>query len=123
MMTLPLVIEAIVAVLLFVTSGYCVVLERRMRSFRSSQESLRTLVQELDTATARAELAVRGLGETTRATEVALDARLREAKNLTRSLALLTSRPPKPGARANTAPRARNGASAAPAAAEAARQP
>lgn len=87
-MSLAVLVEAAVGCLLLVTIAYCAVLERRIRSFRESQESLRGLVAELNAATARAESAVAGLATTTKAAEGALESRLREARTLSRTLAL-----------------------------------
>lgn len=88
MTSLPLVVEGLVAILLAVTAGYCALLERRIRTFRNGQESLRHLVADLDAATSRAEAAVSGLAATTREAESALEARLVEARSLSRTLAL-----------------------------------
>jgi cytochrome c biogenesis protein ResB len=88
MTSLPMIMEGLVACLLLVTVVYCALLERRIRTFRNGQESLRHLVAELDAATHRAEAAVGGLAATTREAEGALEDRLREARSLSRTLAL-----------------------------------
>lgn len=98
MTSLPVILEAVVAVLLFVTAGYCLVLERRIRSFRADQESLQRLVSELDSATRRAERAIAGLGQTTRDAQKGLDRRIGEARMLTRTMTAKTgSATEKPG--------------------------
>jgi len=89
MITLPAVIESLVAALLLVTLAFCILLERRLRTFRAGEESLRRLVADLAASTARAEQAVHGLGETTRAAEAALDHRIGEARALTNQLAFI----------------------------------
>ena len=89
MSVMPIVLESAVAILLAVTLGYCVVLERRMRVFRNDQEALRALVTELDEATERAERAVAGLSQTTRDVHETLDHRIAEARALTRSMAMI----------------------------------
>jgi len=88
MMTLPLVVEGAVVILLLVTICYCALLERRIRAFTNSSASLSHLVAELDRATKQAETAVGGLVLTTKSAEEALEGRLREARHLTRALAL-----------------------------------
>jgi hypothetical protein len=90
MITLPVVIEGIVALLLLVTLAFCILLERRLRSFRAGEASLRALVAELAVSTGRAEEAVRGLGETTRQAEAALDHRIGEARALVNQLAFVS---------------------------------
>lgn len=88
MTNLPLVVEGVVVILLLVTICYCAALERRIRTFRDGSENLARLVADLDRATARAEAAVGGLSMTTKSAEEALESRLREARHLTRALAL-----------------------------------
>ena len=88
MMTLPLVVEGAVVILLLVTICYCALLERRIRTFKNGSEALSHLVADLDRATRQAEAAVGGLSMTTKSAEEALESRLREARHLTRALAL-----------------------------------
>ena len=106
MNNLPLILESLVILLLAVTIGYCLILERRMRSFRDGQERLRGLINELATATARAEAAVGGLGVTTREAQAALETRINEARSLTRSLALASSNAGTGSSRSGAAQRA-----------------
>lgn len=105
MIELPVLLEGAVAVLLAITVGYCIVLERRMRIFNAGRESLELLVAGLDSATTRAERAVVGLSQTTGEAQVALEQRIEEARMLTRSLALMAS-----GAPVRAAPGRRGGA-------------
>ena len=105
MTNLPLILESLVILLLVVTIGYCLILERRMRAFRDGQERLRGLINELATATARAETAVGGLGVTTREAQAALETRINEARSLTRSLALASANAGKGPARNGSAQR------------------
>ena len=58
MTSLPLgmLIEALVAVLLLVTIGYCWILNRRLQRLRADEETLRATISELITATEIAEL-------------------------------------------------------------------
>lgn len=89
MIAMPILLESLVAVLLVVTLGYCVVLERRIRTFRQDQDDLRSLIAELDRATGQAEKAVLGLSVTTREAQESLDHRLNDARALTRSMAMM----------------------------------
>ena len=89
MTALPVFLESVVALLLVITLGYCFVLERRMRAFRSNQEALRTLICDLDSATGRAERAVAGLSLTTKEAQSGLESKINDARNLTRSLSML----------------------------------
>ena len=89
MIAMPILLESLVAVLLVVTLGYCVVLERRIRAFRRDQSDLRLLIAELDRATDQAEKAVLGLSQTTHEARESLDWRLNDARALTRSMTLM----------------------------------
>jgi hypothetical protein len=54
-------IEALVAVLLLITIGYCMLLNNRLKRLRSDEHSLRAVIAELITATEIAERAIGGL--------------------------------------------------------------
>lgn len=56
-----LIIEGLVAVLLLITIGFCVALNRRIRLLRSDEQMLRTVVADLNAATMRAEGAIANL--------------------------------------------------------------
>ena len=58
---LGLIVESLVAILLFVTIGYCVVLNRKLRHIRSDQNGLRDIISDLKETTATAEGAISGL--------------------------------------------------------------
>lgn len=75
-----LMIEGLVAVLLLVTIGYCVVLDRRLRRFRADEQSLKATISELITATEIAERAIAGLKLTVRECDQNLGERLRTAE-------------------------------------------
>jgi hypothetical protein len=72
-------IEALVAVLLLITIGYCVVLDKRLRRFRADEHSLKATISELITATEIAERAIAGLKLTVRECDQNLGERLRAA--------------------------------------------
>src|ERR1700742_4938500 len=58
---LGLMIESLVAILLLVTVGYCVVLNNRLKRLRADEHSLKAVIGELVTATEIAERAIGGL--------------------------------------------------------------
>ena len=59
--SLGLMIETLVAVLLLVTIGYCMLLNNRLTRLRSDEHSLKAVIAELITATEIAERAIGGL--------------------------------------------------------------
>jgi hypothetical protein len=58
---LGLMIESLVAILLLVTVGYCIVLNKRLKRLRADEHSLKAVIGELVTATEIAERAIGGL--------------------------------------------------------------
>ncbi|GGE84780.1 chemotaxis protein [Stappia taiwanensis] len=88
MSTLPvgLIIESLVAILLLVTIGYCVVLNNRLKRLRADEESLRATISELITASEIAERAILGLKATAGEADRTLGERLVEAERLSREL-------------------------------------
>jgi hypothetical protein len=64
--SLGLTIEALVAVLLMVTIGYCMLLNSRLKRLRADEHSLKAVIAELVTATEIAERAIGGLKHTVR---------------------------------------------------------
>ncbi|MBI5262072.1 MAG: chemotaxis protein [Bradyrhizobium sp.] len=59
--SLGLMIETLVAVLLVVTIGYCVLLNKRLKRLKADEHSLKAVIAELVTATEIAERAIGGL--------------------------------------------------------------
>jgi hypothetical protein len=64
--TIGIVIESLVAALLFVTIAYCVKLNKRLTLLRADEQSLKATIGELITATEIAERAIAGLKLTVR---------------------------------------------------------
>jgi hypothetical protein len=58
---LGLIIESLVAVLLILTIGYCILLNSRLKRLKSDEHSLKAVIAELITATEIAERAIGGL--------------------------------------------------------------
>lgn len=80
---LGLVVEGLVTVLLAVTVGYCVMLDRRLQRFKKDEGSIRQTVVELSLATERAEHAIAGLRNTVADADGSLSDRLRAAERFT----------------------------------------
>jgi hypothetical protein len=64
--SLGLMIEALVAVLLMLTIGYCMLLNARLKRLKADEHSLKAVIAELVTATEIAERAIGGLKHTVR---------------------------------------------------------
>jgi len=62
--SIGLMIEALVAVLLVVTIGYCMLLNKRLLRLKADEQSLKATIGELITATEIAERAIGGLKHT-----------------------------------------------------------
>ncbi len=81
-----MIIEILVAVLLMLTIGYCMMLNRRLKLLKADEHSLRATISELVTATEIAERAIGGLKRTVEDCEIGLGARLRSADRFTADL-------------------------------------
>lgn len=81
-----LVIESLVAVLLGLTIGYCVVLNKRLIRLRADEAALRGTIAELVTATEFAERAIKNLRSITQETNATLGEGLRASVDVTRDL-------------------------------------
>jgi Domain of unknown function (DUF6468) len=64
--SLGIVIESLVAVLLMLTIGYCMLLNSRLKRLKADEHSLKATIGELITATEIAERAIGGLKQTVR---------------------------------------------------------
>ena len=64
--SLGIVIESLVAVLLMLTIGYCILLNKRLQRLKADEHSLKATIGELITATEIAERAIGGLKHTVR---------------------------------------------------------
>lgn len=84
--TLAMIIESLVAVLLAVTIGYCVLLDRRLQRLRADEGQMRQTVVDLGLATERAERAIDGLRRTLADCDQSLAERLRIAERTTADL-------------------------------------
>lgn len=73
-------IEALVAVLLAITIGYCVLLNTRLRRLRADETQLKATIGELVRATEIAERAIMGLKQAAQDCDQTLAKRVREAE-------------------------------------------
>ena len=110
--SLGVAIESLVAILLMVTIGYCMLLNNRLKRLRADEHSLKATIAELITATEIAERAIGGLKHAVRdvnenlgnqlasATQMSqqMKKQLAEGDHLIRRLSKIVSaaRPPEP---------------------------
>jgi hypothetical protein len=78
-----MIINGLIAILLVLTIGYCMRLNRRLKLLKSDEQSLRATIAELVTATDIAERAITELKLTVEECEVGLAARLASGERLT----------------------------------------
>src|ERR1700684_416344 len=81
--SLGVAIESLVAILLMLTIGYCMMLNRRLKRLKADEQSLRATISELVTATEIAERAIGGLKLTVHECDMGLGERLRKAERVT----------------------------------------
>jgi ABC-type transporter Mla subunit MlaD len=84
--SLGVVIETLVAILLVLTIGYCMLLNRRLKRLKADEHSLKATIGELITATEIAERAIGGLKHTVRDVNENLGAQLTSATQLSEQL-------------------------------------
>ena len=83
---LGLIIESLVAVLLLLTIGFCLLLNNRLKKLKADEQTLKGTISELITATEIAERAIAGLKMTVRDCDLNLSERLRAGDHLAREL-------------------------------------
>ena len=81
-----IVIESLVAVLLLLTIGYCILLNARLKRLKADEHSLKATIGELITATEIAERAIGGLKLTVRDVNENLGNQLTSAAQLSQQL-------------------------------------
>lgn len=82
-----LAIESLVAVLLLLTIGYCMLLNSRLKKLKADEQSLKATIGELITATEIAERAIGGLKHAVRDVNENLGNQITAATDLTQQLA------------------------------------
>jgi hypothetical protein len=80
--SLGLAIESLVAVLLLLTIGYCMLLNARLKRLKADEHSLKAVIGELITATEIAERAIGGLKHTVREVNENLGKQLTDAAQM-----------------------------------------
>lgn len=83
---LGFMIESLVAVLMVLTIGYCILLNRRLTRLKADEQSLKATISELITATEIAERAIGGLKLTIRECDQNLGTQIETAEQLSRTL-------------------------------------
>ena len=81
-----IVIESLVAVLLLLTIGYCMLLNSRLKRLKADEQSLKATIGELITATEIAERAIGGLKHTVRDVNENLGSQLTSAAQISQQL-------------------------------------
>ena len=84
--SLGLAIESLVAVLLMLTIGYCMLLNSRLKRLKADEHSLKAVIGELITATEIAERAIGGLKHTVRDVNENLGSQITSATQLSDQL-------------------------------------
>jgi hypothetical protein len=84
--TFAVAIESLVAVLLLLTIGYCMLLNARLKRLKADEHSLKATIGELITATEIAERAIGGLKHTVRDVNENLGSQLAAAGQLSQQL-------------------------------------
>ncbi|HEX3114037.1 MAG TPA: DUF6468 domain-containing protein [Bradyrhizobium sp.] len=79
-------IESLVAILLMLTIGYCMLLNSRLKRLKADEHSLKATIAELITATEIAERAIGGLKLTVRDVNVNLGNQLTAAEQMSQQL-------------------------------------
>ncbi len=77
-----LIVETLVAALLLLTIGYCMLLNKRLKRLKADEQSLKSTIGELITATEIAERAIGGLKLTVRDCDQNLGAQLAIANEM-----------------------------------------
>ena len=84
--SLGIVIESLVAVLLMLTIGYCMLLNKRLQRLKADEHSLKATIAELITATEIAERAIGGLKHTVREVNEDIGSQIESATDLSQKL-------------------------------------
>ena len=84
--SLGIVIESLVAVLLMLTIGYCILLNKRLKRLKADEHSLKATIGELITATEIAERAIGGLKHTVRDVNEHLGSQIASATEMSQYL-------------------------------------
>ncbi|MBL6954474.1 MAG: hypothetical protein ISR50_17685 [Alphaproteobacteria bacterium] len=83
-------LDGLVAILLVVTVGYCLILNRRLTALRANQTEMRQLLSEFTEATRQAEISVSHLKNTSDHISSSLGERMTDARALADELGSIT---------------------------------
>lgn len=84
-----LLLDLLVAVLLAATIFFCVLLDRRLKALRSGQDGLKAIIDQLNTATSRAEMSIGQLKRVSGDADTGLNDQLRQARLVTDELSVM----------------------------------
>jgi hypothetical protein len=84
--SIGVIIESLVAILLMLTIGYCMLLNARLKRLKADEHSLKAVIAELVTATEIAERAIGGLKHTVRDVNEHLGSQLASAAQMSDQL-------------------------------------
>ena len=84
-----LLLDGLVAVLLVATIFYCALLDRRLKALRSGQDGLRHTIDQLNTATSRAEVSITQLKQMSSEFDSELAKQVRDARTVTDELSVM----------------------------------
>jgi hypothetical protein len=101
---LELVIDAVGAALLALTSASCLLLHRRIRSLHASRDEVQAFVHAIDAATCRAETAIKSIRETAGEVQLSLAKQQEAAEQQIAELARLIDAGSEPTSRLERTP-------------------
>ncbi len=93
MMNIPtdLLLDGLVAVLLGATIFYCAMLDRRLKALRTGQDGLKQTIDQLNTATARAEISITQMKQVSGQLDDGLTQQMRDARTLADELSVMVA--------------------------------
>ncbi|MCE7999826.1 MAG: hypothetical protein HEP70_13280 [Rhodobiaceae bacterium] len=93
MMNIPtdLLLDGLVAILLGATIFYCAMLDRKLKALRSGQDGLKQTIDQLNTATARAEISISQMKQVSGQLDDGLTQQMRDARTLADELSVMVA--------------------------------
>ena len=93
MMNIPtdLLLDVLVSVLLAATIFYCAVLDRKLKALRSGNDGLKQTIDQLNTATARAEVSITQMKQVSGGLDNGLTQQMRDARSLADELSVMVA--------------------------------
>lgn len=86
-----LLLDGLVAILLGATIFYCAMLDRKLKALRSGQDGLKQTIDQLNTATARAEISISQMKQMSGQLDDGLTQQMRDARALTDELSVMVA--------------------------------